>query len=235
MEPTPHTTTAPTSVADQLDTWLEERTHEIENEPDNRGPIDRMLGACRAINRERAEVEATYAHRVAELAQWRDERFAVLDGRRSRLETRLEGWARAEHERTGGRDKTWKLANGTLEIRPADDVIELAASPDKIGDELKAVGHGDLTFPKATASKTLILQAIEKGAYEVGPPVADYELPAGRQTYTAHRVITDPDAGEALPGVYLLRPSRKRFNLRPALPVRGSEPTVDELPEGVTS
>lgn len=224
-------------MSDQLDEWLARRAEEIDNEPEDYSPADRMLGVCRYLDRERAVIEATYAARVAELAEWRDERFAIIDNRRTRLSDRLEGWARAMFERSGKRTRTWKLANGTLEIRAADDIVELGGNNAAAGEALHAAGWVHLTVTKHETTKTVIKDKIKAGTLAVGPEVSPSAVPAEHRTgYTAHQVV-DTESGAVVPGVVVMRPDRERFNLRPALPARGSDhdPAADagglELPE----
>lgn len=228
--------TPPTDADNDLDEWLAQRAAEIDNEPDDLAPIDRALGVCRYLDRQRAEIEATYASRVAELATWRDQRFAVLDNRRTRIAAQLEGWARAMHERSGGRVKTWKLANGTIEIRAADDVVHFEENAAKTGRRIAAAGWPSMVVDKVEASKTRIsTQLDDRDDLVLGPAIVGYELPKDRHDYTAHPIIAE--TGEVIPGVVVLRPSRPRFNLRPTLPARGSDhdPAADagglELPE----
>jgi hypothetical protein len=214
---------------DELDEWLEARSYEIDNEPDNaQAAIDRLLGVVRYLDREGASVDAVYAARVKELAEWRDERLGVIGRRRDRVAERAEQWARAEYQRTNGRVQTWKLANGTLEIRAAQDLVELTGSPVTVGAAMREAGHDPyLTATQYVTTKTIVGAALDAEVVKAGPVLDDYERPKGREAYEARQLVTGD--GEALPGLVLLCPTQPRFNLRPALPARGTghDPAAD--------
>jgi len=194
---------------DELDQFLADDMLDDAGEyrsPGGEAQADQLLGVLRFLSRRASEIQATADGRVEGIRKWQAERIKTIDAERSRIEHLLEGWARAQHEASGGKTVTWKLPSGELRLRPVQSKVHVL--DDKESPELlrQAGLIGLLTEHPATytVAKREVAEAAKRGA---GPVVSDVLTP--EPGYSVHYIPvpgTVPEDGEYLPGVSLLVP-----------------------------
>lgn len=181
---------------------------EYDGEPD--APADaeganRLLRARGRRQKELADIGRLADAERARIAAWVEDRAAGPGRAIEALDRALEGWARAEHEATGGRVKTWKLPNGTLKLTAAreslivDDLAAFAAWADDEGGahlcETKTV-----RTPNAAALKAL------PGRLDLTPAEAEGTDPA-----VTIRHLVDHSGG-IVPGVHVEAATEPKFS-----------------------
>lgn len=201
-----------TPLDDELDGWL--AADMLGDDGDYREPqghpeADQLLGVLAFLAHRQLMVDATAAGRIATIQQWKAERTEQLDRERDRIEAKLEGWARAQHEASGGKTVTWKLPSGELRLRPNQRKVHVLDDQGS-ADLLRRAGHGEL-LTEHPATWTVSKTNVKKRAGDtLGPVAADALSP--EPGYVAHLIPAtgDPTTGEFLPGVYLLVPTEAR-------------------------
>ena len=142
---------------------------------------------------------------MEQLQAWLDEQHAPLAKRAEHLTALLDGWARAQHERSGM--KTFQLPSGTLQLRP----LRQRTAPDPRLPVADLIAQVRPIVPEAVhqGAESLHVSDIAKIA-EPGEVVADWpNVPVG---YEARQAVVDiaPGADEGsfmvVPGVVLLVP-----------------------------
>jgi hypothetical protein len=175
-----------------LDAWLEGALDELgEEPPDGLDQAGRLLGAMVGVDRRIAELDEYVARRVYELRAFHSDQRAGLDQRREHLARLIEGWALAEWERTGR--KTWKLPEGEITVRPAQQRAELHEAHEPTDGDIEQV---KALLPAAVKVERSILPGTVKKAAKPGAELPDYDAPDG---YTAHQAVLTLDFGSPQP------------------------------------
>lgn len=194
-----------TALEAALDDWLAGAADETETAPETQEQTDRLIGAWRGVQRRIAEVKTLVAERKRLLAAWEEDQMAALEGRAAQLEQLLEGWTRAQHERTGR--QSWKLPNGTLALR-------------KQQPKIISLGDGVPVDEAETLLGPDVIKRIEEVRLgEVKARTVPGDIIPGMQVdgYTAHDVVVpqdDPEReGTSLPGAVLLVPKQLGFKV----------------------
>lgn len=183
------TTPAAPSIEDVLDAWLDAQLTELGEEPTDLDHAGKLLGAQRGIDRRIAEIDALVTKRIEALRAFHREQRDPLLARRAHLDTLIGGWALAEWERTGR--KTWKVPEGTIEVRPRKPRIVLDERVDVTDDLLDRV---EGVLPAAIKKERSVLvsgvKSDETYTVEPGAVIGNYPAPEG---YTARQVRAKAD------------------------------------------
>lgn len=197
--------------------FLEQLDREVDNLEDPREGvmIDRDLARLRRLEREEVVLN-DFVRREAELLrQFAEDRQQVIARARTRIEARLEGWARAMHKGTG--QLTWRWPHGTVRLREAQIRAGFEQSEEATAQLLDANGYGWLVQEVVThrVPKDRVKQEVQ-----VGDEILDWLGPPPEPGYTLHRAVivsTDAETGEqipsVLPGVILEVPVQRRFTV----------------------
>ena len=199
-----------TGLERQLDEWLSGGTEQLYGPPENIDQTDRLISALAGVRRRRTEVMQLVADRLAALGVWRDQQLDQLDAREGDLLRLLEGWGRAEYERTGR--KTWKLPAGEVKVRPKRARTELSHRTDA---ETVAALIEPMTGPgmlPVTAVKTTMKPQLDvlKANTSPGAVIPEYPAPIGYEaryavgTFGPDRQLRPVE--RVIPGVVLLIP-----------------------------
>lgn len=192
-----------TTIEDQLDAWLDDALAELGEEPTDIDHAAKLLGAMRGIDRRVAEVDRLVSRRIEELREFHRAKRDPLLARRAHLERLIDGWARAESERTGR--KTWKLPEGEIAVRGRQPRMVL---DDRVPVDDDLLGRVAGLVPSAVRTERSILVGEAK---KVGVPasvIEDYpDVPEGYNAATVQ--VPDPSDPAKLvdvPGLVLLVP-----------------------------
>jgi phage host-nuclease inhibitor protein Gam len=203
-----------------FDEWLSDRAgtdaswDEIYPEPEDSVAADRLLGVLRYLHRQVADVETVYQARTAELQEWRAERQNGLLNRVAHIERLLEGWTRAQHKASGGRDKTWNLPNGKLTLRQAQTRLDFHGEEDAVAGRLQdRFGDAAIRVQRKIAKSWL------KDRVIAGPVDGAFHAPPGYEA----RAVMAPDGdgqptGEVIPDLILFVPTHPAFKATPTPP-----------------
>lgn len=178
------TTPAAPSIEDVLDAWLDAALDELGEQPTDLDHAAKLLGAQRGIDRRIAEIDTLIARRIEQLRAFHREQRDPLLARRQHLDGLIGGWALAEWERTGR--KTWKVPEGTIEVRPRKPRMEIDARVD-ITDELLDRVEGPLPAAVKHERSILVSKVATDDVWEVrhGDVIADYpNVPEGYEART---------------------------------------------------
>jgi len=199
---------------EQLDEWLESSLDEIGDEPADQEQADRLLWALRGVRRRRAEVTDVGKARVQMISVWAGQQTDQLDARAAHLERLLEGWTRAEHDRSGR--KSWPLPAGQLKLQArrtrseVDARMEAADAAHHVG---ALVGTGMLPSDAVKVERTVRAGTVKDNTVP-GDVIPDY--PNTPEGYEARTAVGTFDFGGAepvvrvVPGVVLLVPKPGR-------------------------
>ena len=155
---------------------------------------ERAMRALCAIDRELARWQQLHDTERQRLDAWLEEVSNPLLGRREFFERCLEGFTRANHERTGA--KSVKLPSGTAALRKTPDRVEVV---------------GDAEPPERFARVSVSWDKNRtKEDTNPGPVAEDYEAPEG---YVAHVAVDH--TGAVVDGVVWLLRTDPVFTVRP--------------------
>jgi hypothetical protein len=197
-------TPAAPSIEDVLDAWLDAQLTELGEQPTDLDHAGKLLGAQRGIDRRIAEIDAVVAKRIEALRAFHREQRDPLLARRQHLDGLIGGWALAEWERTGR--KTWKVPEGTIEVRPRKPRMEIDARI-TIDDAVLDRVEGPLPAAVKTERSILVSKVASDDVWQVGHGnvIADY--PGVPEGYEAREVlisvpgVPDDDEGKGAPEV----------------------------------
>lgn len=205
----------PEPLGDDLDEWELETMLDDEGmvrTPEDDTHADKLLGVLAYLERQKARIARTAEGRISSIKTWQVDRETRAQYQIDEITHRLEGWARAMHERSGGKTVTWKLPSGTLALRKARTkvhVLDATETPEMLAraGRYDVLSEHPITY---TVDKKAVAELVKNEAQR-GPALTEQiGMPAG---YVAHHVPvpgTEPGDGEYLPGVYLLVPVEAR-------------------------
>jgi hypothetical protein len=206
-----------TTIEDQLDAWLDDALAELGEEPADVDHAAKLLGAIRGIDRRIAEIDGLVARRIEELREFHRAQRDPLLGRRAHLERLIDGWAKAEAERTGRR--TWKVPEGVIEVRgrkPRMVVDDRATVDADLLDRLAKL------VPTAVKTERSLLVGEVKKVAAPASVIDGYDVPDGYEAAAVQ--VPDPQRPDGplvdAPGLVLLVPRTDRAgqvtNVKPA-------------------
>jgi hypothetical protein len=186
------------AVEDLLDAWMDGLADDIGGVPADTGQADGLLWVLRHVRQRIMEAEEVAAERIADITGWLEAVATPLANRASYLETMLEQWAQAEHERTGR--KTWKLPAGELRVRPrlvrSDTVTAPSAMDEGVIDTIADLVPMAVEY-EVKVKPGEVKKLAHAGAVVHGLPVPDgYEA---RQAVITMLVPPPPDGPEDPP------------------------------------
>ena len=159
---------------------------------------ERAMRALCAIDRELARWQQLHDTERRRLDAWLEEVSNPLLGRREFFERCLEGYTRANHERTGA--KSVKLPSGRAALRETPPKVEA------VGDPIPEV-HGDMVRTTLAFDKNRV-----KERTTWGKVLEDEEAPPGCKAWS----VVDKATGETVPNlIYYLR-DEPSFSVKPA-------------------
>jgi phage host-nuclease inhibitor protein Gam len=173
--------------------------------PKDADGANRLLRARARREAELADIALLADAEHARIAEWVADRAAGPTREVEAIDRALEGWARATHDASGGRVKTWKLPNGTLKLTAARESL--------IVDDLDAFvawaddgGGAHLYVEKVTRTPDAAALKAMPGRLDLSPEEAEGTDPA----VTARHLVDH--SGEVIPGVHVEAATKPKFN-----------------------
>lgn len=167
--------------------------------------VNRMLRRMRRLEDEAANVTNLASAEFQRIVTWRTDRLATIKRQADSLAVVLDGWARANYQRT--KACTVSLPNGDLKLRPpspsfvCDDPHGLWAWCSDSGEREDWVSERPVYTPDASRLRLLL---------KPGAAVGEADLETGLVSYEAH----DPATGEVVPHVVIRQLPDRKFTYK---------------------
>ena len=182
--------------------------------PETAERADRILWRLRTAERELESFRELVAARKAQLDAWLADMSRGPERVIAYCERALEGYARYQHELSGGRTVTFKLPNGVLKLtKPqgkliVDDEAELLAVLDQLAAEHMTAGEA---WPELVRTERNVRVAELKKVATWLLMEGD-ELEGADPDYDHYKLVID---GELIPGAHLQTPRQRTFKQTP--------------------